>query len=82
MKFFAAAAAGVALGCGSPAFAFVHGGGSIVGSSSSRLVRKCLRAFESEKQERGKQTLSCHFFCGPVCALSRLAVAPNVRRRG
>eukprot|EP00903_Cladosiphon_okamuranus_P019396 g17834.t1 len=38
MKFFAAAAAGIVLGCGSPAFSFVHGGGAIVGSSNSRFA--------------------------------------------
>lgn len=84
MKFFAAAAAGVVLGCGSPALAFVHGGGSIVGSSNSRLVSEEIPAIcpSSQKQRRERLYSSCHFSCGPVCAESRCNCSKNARRRG
>lgn len=79
MKFFAAAAAVVALGCGSPALAFVQGGRSVVGSSNSRLVNSV-----GPSLSQNRATPHVTFSCGPVplqfptCALPGVDVRQDL----
>ncbi|CAN0149145.1 unnamed protein product [Pylaiella littoralis] len=64
MKFFATAAAGIALGSSVPALAFVaHGAGSIVGSSQSRFAASAVRGGQSApnaaaSRQSSRQTLA------------------------